>query len=119
LLDLENIHALARATQLTPTPGFLIPRVTRPRDQPLPPPHVARRCYFLQTVGSIMVVSTVTDTGTFYFAYKDRNLGPQLPIGLEKKSLAVIVSGWDATSLLKNMATMDYNVVREPTISYR
>jgi NADH:ubiquinone reductase (non-electrogenic) len=65
-------------------------------------------------------VTIVTGTGAFYYlAYKDRNPGPQLPFDPEKKNLVVLGSGWGATSLLKNIDTTDYNVVREPATSYQ
>ena len=42
----------------------------------------------------------------------DKHPGPQLPFDSAKKTVIVLGSGWGATSLLKNLDTTEYNVVR-------
>jgi NADH:ubiquinone reductase (non-electrogenic) len=50
--------------------------------------------------------------GVFYYVtQKERHPGPQMPFDPEKKTLVVLGSGWGATSLLKTLDTIDYNVV--------
>ena len=50
--------------------------------------------------------------GFYYMTQRDKHPGPQLPFDSEKKTIIVLGSGWGATSLLKNLDTAEYNVVR-------
>ncbi|TFK83106.1 NADH dehydrogenase [Polyporus arcularius HHB13444] len=66
---------------------------------------------FLQTTGTITLVTVATGTAFYYFAQKDRTPGPQLPHDPSKKTLVICGSGWGATSLLNSLDTEDYNVI--------
>lgn len=64
------------------------------------------------------LVTLVGTTGVLvYFAYQDKNPGPQQPFDDKKKTIVVVGSGWGATSFLRKLDTEDYNVVRAAFIS--
>jgi hypothetical protein len=60
----------------------------------------------------VTIVALIGSGGVLYYvAFKDRHPGPQLPFDPEKKNLVILGTGWGATSLLKSIDTMDYNVI--------
>ena len=66
---------------------------------------------FLQTTGSVTLVTAASGVAFYYFAQKDKTPGIQLPHDPSKKTLVICGSGWGATSLLNSLDTNDYNVV--------
>ncbi|KAK7438080.1 NADH:ubiquinone oxidoreductase [Stygiomarasmius scandens] len=84
-----------------------------PSDVTPPPPRNGSKWRsFLQTLGRATLVSIIGGAGAFYYiTQKERHPGQQLPYDPEKKTIVILGSGWGATSLLKTLDTMDYNVV--------
>ena len=73
---------------------------------------------FLQTLGRVTLVTILTSGGLLiYIAYKDRTPGPQQPFDPAKKTIAILGSGWGATSFLKSLDNEEYNVVRLSSLS--
>lgn len=80
---------------------------------PPPPPRQSRWQGFLQFVGKATLITTIGGVGALYYiTQREKNPGPQLPFDPDKKTLVILGSGWGATSLLKNLDTADFNVVR-------
>lgn len=60
------------------------------------------------------MITVVTTSGVFYYyTQRDKHPGPQLPFDETKKTIVVLGSGWGASSMLKQLDTEDYNVVRD------
>ncbi|TFK47303.1 NDE2, mitochondrial external NADH dehydrogenase [Heliocybe sulcata] len=79
---------------------------------PTPPPKVSRWRRFLQTLGTVTIVTVLASGGAFwYFSAIERNPGVQQEFDPEKKTLVILGSGWGATSLLKTLDTEDFNVI--------
>ena len=82
----------------------------------IPPPQSNRPPRWrraLTTFGRVTLVTVIGTVGTFvYLAERDRHPGTQQPFDPTKKTVLILGSGWAATSMLKNMQTEDYNVVR-------
>lgn len=82
----------------------------------VPPPAAPRQSRwrsFLQVLGRTTLITILAGAGGFYYiTQRDRHPGAQLPFDPEKKTVVVLGSGWGATSLLSNIDTTDYNVVR-------
>ncbi|KAI0748892.1 NADH dehydrogenase [Fomes fomentarius] len=66
---------------------------------------------FLQTTGTVTLVTLATGGAFYYFAQKDRTPGTQLPHDPSKKTVVICGSGWGATSLINSLDTADYNVI--------
>ncbi|EPQ51528.1 FAD/NAD P-binding domain-containing protein [Gloeophyllum trabeum ATCC 11539] len=76
------------------------------------PPKLSLWRRFLQTLGTITLVTVVASGGAFYYyAKREQHPGEQLDFDPEKKTLVILGSGWGATSLLKTLDTEDYNVI--------
>ncbi|THH01026.1 hypothetical protein EW026_g1606 [Hermanssonia centrifuga] len=112
-----RIHLGRRA--LTPRPAAYpthasvrIPRrLVSTESSPSVTPTPSRWHRVLQTTGRVTLFTIVTASGLlYYFAYKDRTPGPQLPHDPTKKDLVILGSGWGATSLINSLDTSDYNV---------
>lgn len=70
----------------------------------------------MKRVGQITIFTVVVGgTAFYYFAFKEKTPGLQLPHDPSKKNLVILGSGWGATSLLNKLDTTEYNVV---SVSY-
>lgn len=106
----RNILRRALATEATESPSSTTSTV--PPAIPPPPHRQSRWRSFLQILGRTTLITVLLGAGGFYYiSHRDRHPGPQLPFDPEKKTIVVLGSGWGATSLLKNLDTLDYNVV--------
>ncbi|KAL5504962.1 NDE1_2 [Sanghuangporus vaninii] len=101
--------------EATPPPST----ATTTTSAPTPPPTSgngngknSRWRSFLQSVGRVSLFTVVTTSGVFfYFTWKDKHPGEQLPFDPSKKTVVVLGSGWGATSFLRSLDTEDYNVI--------
>ncbi|KZT39187.1 NADH dehydrogenase [Sistotremastrum suecicum HHB10207 ss-3] len=75
-------------------------------------PSQSRWRSFLQNLGRVTLAGVIVSGGTFYYiTQRDRHPGLQLPHDDSKKTIAILGSGWGASSLLKGLDTEEWNVV--------
>jgi hypothetical protein len=111
LVALRPRYLTTEKPQAAPTEPLSTPASTPP---PAPVAFKQSRWRrFLQTLGRVTLITIISSAGAFYYiTQKDRHPGPQLPFDSEKKTVVILGSGWAASSLLKQLDTEDYNVVR-------